>query len=79
MSFSTEARKILVLLFGIANIASGGFLLWRIMQTPPIDRHLVYVFVAWIAVGALIVAPRVLLEALKKLAGLLPSIKIGTP
>lgn len=77
MSFTDDARKVLTLLFGLAVTASGGFFLWRVMQSVPLDRHLVYVAVAWIAVGCLIIAPKVLYEALKQLLSLFPSIKIG--
>lgn len=78
MSFSTDARKILVLLFGLAVTGSGGFFLWAVMQSQPVDRHLVYLGAGWIAVGCLIVAPKVLFSALKQLASLLPTIKIGS-
>ena len=77
MSFSSEARKIAVLLFGLTVTGSGGFFLWTVMQSPPVDRHLVYLGAGWIAVGCLIVAPKVLFDALKQLASLLPSIKIS--
>lgn len=77
MSFSSEARKIAVLVFGLALTGSGGFFLWTVMQAQPVDRHLVYLGAGWIAVGCLVVAPRALFDAMKKLASLLPSIKIG--
>jgi hypothetical protein len=77
VSFSQDAKKVLTLLFGLVVTASGGFFLWRVMQVTPIDRHLVYVGAGWIAVGCLIVAPKVLFNALKQLVSLLPSIRIG--
>ncbi len=77
MSFSGDARKVLVLLFGLANAGAGGFFLYRTMNVSPVDRHLVYVFVGWIALGALMVAPSTLIAAAKQLFSFLPQVKIG--
>lgn len=77
MTFQSDAQKILVLLFGIANAAAGGMFLWRLMQISPLDRHLVYLAVGWIALGSLMIAPSTLVSAAKQLFALLPSIRIG--
>lgn len=78
MSLSDDAKKIAVALLGVAIAGAGGFFLWRYMQPPTvIDRHVVYAFSAWIAVGCVLIAPGPIMSALKQLIALLPSIKIG--
>lgn len=78
MSFSDDAKKIAVALFGVLIAGAGGFFLWRYMQPPTvIDRHIVYAFSAWIAVGCILIAPKQIIGAFKQLVALLPPIKIG--
>lgn len=78
MTFKSDAAKIAVAVLGLAIAAAGGFFLWRYMQPPQvIDRHVIYAFSLWIAVGCTLIAPKQILAALKQLIALLPSIKIG--
>jgi hypothetical protein len=77
MSFSSEARKILVLLFGVANALAGGFFLWLEMQGKTPHSGHVYLFAGWIALGMAMVAPSQVLGTAKAILALLPSIKIG--
>jgi hypothetical protein len=77
MSWREDFKKILAALLGLALCLSGGFFLY--LEMSGTDRHPehVYVFAAMMAVGCLIVAPSTIGAALKQLASILPSIKIG--
>jgi hypothetical protein len=79
VSFSADARKILVGLFGALNAGAGGFFLWEYLRPPAhtINPPVVYAFAGWIAVGMTMVAPSLILGTLKSLLSLLPSVKIG--
>lgn len=78
MTVKSDAAKIAVALFGLLIAAAGAFFLWRYMQPPTvIDRHVVYAFSAWIAVGCVLIAPKQILGAFKQIIALLPTIKIG--
>lgn len=79
MSWEATTKHIAIAVFGVAIAGAGGFFLWRYMQPPTvIDRHIVYAFSAWIAVGCTLIAPGAILGAFKQIAALLPQIKIGS-
>lgn len=80
MTFESTGKQIAVAILGVVIAGAGGFFLWRYMQPPTvIDRHIVYAFSAWIAVGCVLIAPSPIMSALKQLVALLPSVRIGGP
>lgn len=78
MTFESTARQVATTILGLVIAGGSGFFLWIAMhQKPTIDVHLVYPLMGGVFFGAILIAPRVMIDAAKQLLALLPSVKIG--
>lgn len=78
MTFESTAKQIATTILGIVIAGGSGFFLWIAMhEQPTINVHLVYPLMGGVFLGAVLIAPKVMIDAAKQLLALLPSVKIG--
>lgn len=81
MTFQSTTKEVVKTVFGLAVAAASFYAGYVFLQQTPIDRHLLYFAGAGVCFGGLLIAPEVVLDALKKgmsvIASLITALKGG--